>query len=1724
MRKNRYNPLFDCGNLFGDIFEGEQLQLDLFVSTADSTRNENANAQSVEQNKTAAETQLYDYSFEYQLLSRLKMDCEYFLNAGNRCEKHLWACNVNAQISKMRELYDLLPEKPEWLTREEIDDYADRMAPPSPFATENFRIRDDCLGQGTAKEKFQRNISAIKLLKKLETSGKQATVRDQEILAKYVGWGGLFDAFDATKTSWAKEYRELKDVLTPEEYAAARASTLASFYTSPTIIKAMYDVLGKLGFTSGNILEPSMGVGNFFGLLPEAMRDSRLYGVELDVISGKIAQYLYPKANITIAGFETTNRKDFYDVAIGNVPFGNYRVNDSAYNKLNFSIHNYFFAKALDQVRPGGIVAFITSRRTMDKKNSEVRKYIAQRADLLGAIRLPNDAFKENAGTKVVSDIIFLQKRDRIITAEPDWIGLSETEDNVLINNYFVQRPEMMLGTPSSESSPYGERVFTLAPIADATLSDLLQEATRHINGEYQSVAISECDNETIQETMPADPNVKNYSYTIVDGAVWYRENSVMVKSDLTGVVEKRVKGMIELRDCVRNLIERQLDFSVSDEAIQEMQTKLNRLYNNYTAEYGLINSRANALAFNDDSSYFLLCSLEELDENKKLKRKADIFNKRTVQPHREATSADSPAEALALSIGERGCVSMPYMSRLCGLSEEEIVRELRSVIFLNPAYENDTKEQQYLTADEYLSGNVRKKLEQAELFAKLFPEKYAVNVEALKKVQPKELSATEIDVRLGATWIDKRYIQQFMEETFRTPFHLCDSIRVDFSERTSEWHVSNKSSVGYDINADVTFGTDRANAYKILEDTLNLRDVRIYDQKATDNGQTKRVLNSKETILAQQKQGLIKDAFREWIWKDLDRREDLVRKYNRIFNSVRPRAYDGQHLILTGMNPEIKLWEHQRNAIARILYGGNTLLAHEVGAGKTFEMVAAAMESKRLGLCNKSLFVVPNHLTEQWASEFLRLYPAANILVTTKKDFEPRNRKTFCARIATGDYDAVIMGHSQFEKIPLSVERQKWILEEQIGELLDAIMEIEDAKEERFTVKQLEKAKKALQVKLEKLMNNDRKDDVVTFEQLGVDRLFVDEAHAFKNLFFTTKMRNVSGLSTSASQKSSDMLIKCRYMDELTGSVGVIFATGTPVMNSMTELYTMMVYLQHDMLEETQLIKFDSWASVFGETVTAIELAPEGTGYRARTRFARFHNLPELMSLFKETADIQTSDQLNLPAPHPVYHTEVAHPTDIQNDMMRELSERAAKIHRGEVDSSEDNMLCVTSDGRKIGLDQRLMNPLLPDDPNSKLNLCVRNVLRIWRETLENRLTQLIFCDFSAPKADASFNVYDDIKAKLIANGVPETEVAFIHDANTEIQKEDLFRKVRTGQVRVLLGSTQKMGAGTNCQDKLIALHDLDAPWRPGDLEQRSGRIIRQGNNNPEVHIYRYVTEATFDAYLWQTLENKQKFIAQIMTSKSPVRTCEDVDETALSYAEIKALCAGDERIKEKMDLDVEVSRLKLVRAEYQSKQYELEDKLLKKYPMQMERDLFFIKGINADIKTLASHPSPTEGFVGMTVQDRFYADKQEAGKALLNARCYLHGYEEAIVGSYRGFKIALHLEALGHRHFLVLKGATDYSVELGESAQGNIVRIDNALADLPKRKQRIYEDLERLRAQMKVAKEELGKPFPKEEEYQKKSARLIELNAELNLDGKKESELAPVDVENVSANRRAA
>ena len=1593
-------------------------------------------------------------------------------------------------------------------------------AEPVPEPAGNFHITDEHLGEGGAKQKYARNIEAIKTLFRLEEEHRGASAEEQEVLAQYVGWGGLADAFDPNKDNWAKEYTELKGMLSEDEYAAARGSVLNAHYTSPTVIRAIYDAVEKMGFRSGNILEPSMGVGNFFGMLPDTMQDSRLYGVELDSITGRIAQKLYPQADITVAGFETTDRRDFYDLAVGNVPFGNYKVADKAYNKLGFSIHNYFFAKAIDQVRPGGIVAFVTSRYTMDSKDSTARKHMAERADLLGAIRLPNNAFKANAGTEVVSDIIFLQKRDRPIDHEPDWVQLGKTEDGFAINQYFVDHPEMVLGQLTMESTQYGHDL-TVAPIEGTSLADQLAEAVQHIEGNYTAVEIAApdvADAEAQRKTLPADPTVKNFSYTVVDGEIYYRENSIMTQIELSDNAKGRVAGMVELRQIVNELIQQQLN-DFPDEDIKASQAKLNAAYDAFTAKYGLINDKKNARLFDDDSSYYLLCSLENLDENKNLKSKADMFTKRTIRPERVVTSVDTPSEALAVSIGEHGKVDLPYMAELLGTPGEygRITTELSGVIFKDPAADPTDPEAGWQTADEYLSGNVRDKLRMAQLAAESHPE-FKVNVDALTKAQPKDLEASEIDVRLGATWLAPSIVQQFMMETFQPPYRIRynNAITVRYSPYTSEWRISNKSATGFgDIMATETYGTRRANAYKILEDTLNLRDSRVYDTIEED-GKEKRVLNQNETTLAQQKQQAIKDAFAGWVWKDPQRRALLVKKYNELFNSTRPREYDGSHIHFVGMNPEINLREHQRNAVAHVLYGYNTLLAHEVGAGKSFEMAASAMELKRLGLCQKSLFVVPNHLTEQWASEFLRLYPHAKLLVTSKKDFEPGNRKKFCARIATGDYDAVIIGHSQFEKIPLSAERQERLIQEQMDEIEEAIEEAKAQVGEHFTVKQLEKLRKSLKQKLEKLQGADRKDDVVTFEQLGVDRLFVDESQNYKNLFLYTKMRNVAGLSTSEAQKSSDMFGKCRYLDEITGGRGVIFATGTPLSNSMTEMYTLMRYLQYNTLQQKGLTHFDAWASTFGETTTAIELAPEGTGYRARTRFAKFFNLPELMAMFKEAADIKTSDQLNLPVPQAKFETVVVKPSEIQQDMVQALSERAAEVHSGSVDPSVDNMLKITSDGRKIGLDQRLMNSALPDDPNSKLNACVNNVLRIWNDTKEQKLTQLIFCDMSTPKGDGSFNVYDDIRTKLLNAGVPEQEIEFIHNADTENKKAELFSKVRSGQVRVLLGSTAKMGAGTNVQTLLVAVHHLDVGWRPSDMTQRNGRIIRQGNQNKQVYVYNYVTESTFDAYLYQTLENKQKFISQIMTSKSPMRSCDDIDEQALSYAEIKALCAGDPRIREKMDLDVQVAKLKVLRGDFQNQKYRLEDKLLKTFPEEIQKQKTRIAALQQDSQIAAAHPQDKENFCGMTIKGMVYDDKKAAGERLLLARQEMPNADMMLLGTYRGFELNIRFDSFKNEHQAVLRAELSYPVSLGDDARGNITRLDNAIDNFTDRIADAENALQNLEQQKQAAEVEVAKPFAQEEELAEKSARLAELNALLNIDrDRSSSQDAPEETE---------
>lgn len=1604
---------------------------------------------------------------------------------------------------------------------------------------EDFRITDTHLGKGNRREKFQRNIAAITTLQTLEKENRFATKEEQETLSQYVGWGGLPDVFDKSKDNWHSEYLQLKDLLTEDEYEMARASTLNAHYTSPTVIKAIYDAVEQMGFTTGNILEPACGTGNFFGMLPESMQGSNLYGVELDSITGRIAKQLYPSANISITGFEKTELPDsFFDLAIGNVPFGNYKLSEKRYDSQNFLIHDHFFAKALDKVRPGGIVAFVTSKGTMDKKNPEVRRYLAQRAELLGAIRLPNTAFSKNAGTEVTSDIIFLQKRDRPIDVDRDWIHLGLDENDITLNSYFADHPGMILGNMEMVSGQFGEE-SACVPIEGADLIEQLKAAVLNVEGEISEADLPDLEISE-QVSIPADPNVKNHTYALVDGEVYFRENSRMVKPALNQTAKERITGLVELRECVNDLIYFQLE-DFSDEVIKVEQVKLNQLYDRFTEKYGLINSRGNSIAFSEDNSYYLLCSLEDVDEDGNLKAKADMFTKRTIKKSVKITSVDTPSEALAVSIAEKAKVDMSFMAELTGLTEEEIATQLKGVIFRIPELYSTDAPPHYVTADEYLSGNVREKLRTAELSART-SEEYKVNVEVLQMAQPKDLDASEIEVRIGSTWIDKEYMQEFMYELFDTPYRNQGTIKVNYSNFTAEWSVTAKNSISYDdVAAYATYGTARANAYKIFEDTLNLRDVRIYDTKTEPDGKEIRVLNIKETEAAQQKQQLIKDGFKDWIFKDADRRQTLVKLYNERFNSVRPREYDGSHINFVGINPQIKLREHQINAIAHILYGNNTLLAHEVGAGKTFEMIAGAMESKRLGLCQKPLFAVPNHLTEQWASEFLRLYPAANILVATKKDFETKNRKKFCARIATGEYDAVIIGHSQFERIPVSLERQERLFREQIDEIEQGIREVKSSGGEGFTVKQFERTKKGLIERLKKLEARERKDSVVTFEQLGVDRLYVDEAHSYKNLFTFTKMRNVAGLSTSDAQKSSDMFLKCRYMDELTGGKGTVFATGTPVSNSMVELYTMQRYLQYDTLREKGLLHFDAWASTFGETVTQNELAPEGKGYRPRTRFSRFFNLPELMSMFKEVADIKTADELNLPTPEVIYETVVAKPTEIQQELVQELSERAAKIHNDRIDPSIDNMLKVTSDGRKLGLDQRVINPMLPDDEGSKVNTCVNNILRIWEDGKNDKLTQLLFCDLSTPKGrpqankvakaggsaingvelhaledalpddvtavQAQFSIYEDIREKLIAKGVPAAEVAFIHEANTDTRKKELFAKVRNGDVRVLLGSTAKCGAGMNVQDRLVALHDLDCPWRPGDLTQRSGRIIRQGNSNEQVKIFRYVTEDTFDAYLWQTVENKQKFISQVMTSKSPVRSCEDIDEAALSYAEIKALCAGNPLIKEKMDLDIEVAKLKLLKASHQSTKYRLEDNLLKHFPESIERHKGYIKGFEQDIVTLTDHTpkvlqgEPSKDDFKITIKGDTLTDKDNAGAAILEACKEVKNSDPVEIGNYKGFTMYLSYTAFGNEHTLMLKGAMSHTTKLGLDARGNLTRIDNALNNMPQRLQSVQKELENLYNQQMAAKLEVQKPFMQEQELKEKTARLAVLDKELNM-----------------------
>ena len=1579
------------------------------------------------------------------------------------------------------------------------------LAHPLDASGSNYRITDDHIGEGAPLERFQRNLNAIRLLKTVEAEDRAATAEEQAVLAQYVGWGGLADFFDEKNA----RYGELKELLTDAEYAAARESTLTAFYTPPVVIRSIYAALEQMGFQQGNILEPSCGVGNFLGMLPESMTDSKLYGVELDDLSGRMARQLYQRSGIAVQGYEKIAFPDnFFDVAVGNVPFGQFKVADKRYDRLNLSIHEYFIAKTLDKVRPGGVIAFVTSSFTMDKRTANVRKYIAQRAELLGAIRLPNNAFKAAAGTEVVSDILFLQKRDRMVDIEPEWVHLATNDDGIQMNSYFVDSPDMVLGEMKMVSGPYGPEP-TCAPFPDQPLDSLLASAIQNIHGEITAYDREE-ELEGEDRSIEADPTVRNFSYTLVDGKIYYRENSRMNPVEVSKTAESRIKGMIELRDCVRTLLEYQTE-DYPEEEIKNQQAKLNTLYDAFTRKYGLINSRGNAIAFDQDSSYFLLCSLEVLDEEKNLKRKADLFTKRTIRSHKPAERVDTAVEALALSIGEKAHVDMAYMSQLTGKDEEALFSELKGIVFLNPDYVEGVNEK-YLPADEYLSGNVRKKLAEAQAKAAQDPQ-FQVNADALAKVQPVDLTASEISVRLGATWLNPEYIRQFMFETLGTPRSAQWNIKVHYSKITGEWRIEGKSKDRGNVKALTTYGTKRVNAYEIIEDSLNLKDVRVFDYQYDPDGRRVAVLNKKETAIAQSKQELLKEAFTEWIWKDPERRETICKAYNILFNSNRPREYDGSHINFSGMNPEITLRKHQVNAIAHILYGGNTLLAHVVGAGKTFEMVAAAMESKRLGLCQKSLFVVPNHLTEQWASEFLQLYPAANILVATKKDFETKNRKKFCGRIATGDYDAVIIGHSQFEKIPMSVERQRAILEQQMEEIMWGIQEAKADKAENFTIKQMEKTRKGLQMKLDKLNDQSRKDDVVTFEELGVDRIFIDESHYYKNLFLYTKMRNVGGIAQTEAQKSSDLFMKCRYLDEITGGRGIVFATGTPISNSMVELYTIQRYLQMNALQEQGLQHFDSWAANYGETVTAIELSPEGTGYRAKTRFAKFYNLPELMSVFKNVADIQTADMLKLPVPEAHYHNIALKPSEYQKDMVASLAERAEKVRNREVDSSVDNMLLITNDGRKLALDQRLINPMLPSDPNSKAAKCAENVFEIWQRTADQRSTQMIFCDLSTPKGDGSFSVYDDIRAKLLELGIPEHEIAYIHNAKSEAQKKDLFGKVRSGQVRILLGSTQRMGAGTNCQQKLIALHHLDCPWRPSDLQQREGRIIRQGNENPEVDIYSYVTEGTFDAYLYQLVESKQKFISQIMTSKSPVRSAEDVDEQALSYAEIKALASGNPMIKEKMDLDIEVSKLKLLKSNHLSQRYALEDSISKTFPREIAETQARLTGYGADIATVKEQTHPNaDGFAPMTLAGVIYAEKKEAGAGLLALCQNMLSPEATQVGSYRGLTLELSFDSFAQEYKLAMIGQLRHVVTLGTDVFGNIQRMDNALDTLPVKEQVCRERLSDLEAQLETARVEVQKPFPREEELKAKTARLEELNALLNLD-KREPEV--VDAE---------
>ena len=1607
--------------------------------------------------------------------------------------------------------YDKEPEPivPAWEQKKKSKVKSFDLHPDIPMAERhNFDLANNQVEEVNKKERFHRNYAAIKVLKDCQNENRFATPDEQKILSRYVGWGGIPEAFDERAGAWHTEYAMLKNILTPEEYASARESTLTAFYTPPEVSTAIYKVLEQMGFQEGNLLEPSCGIGNFIGMLPKSMENAKVYGVELDTVSAGIAQQLYQKSSIAAQGFEEVNVPDsFFDGVIGNVPFGDFKVSDKRYDKYNFLIHDYFFAKSLDKLRPGGVMALVTSKGTMDKENSNVRKYIAQRAELLGAIRLPNDTFKGNAGTEVVSDILFLQKRDRLIDIEPDWVHLDTDENGIRMNSYFVQHPEMILGEMKMVSGRFGPEA-TCEPFDNADLSELLNEAVSNIHGEISEYEVAD-ELEEEDNTIPADPMVRNFSYTVLDDKIYFRENSRMSPVEVSATAENRIKGMIGIRDCVRNLIELQTE-DYPDSEIKQAQEKLNTLYDSFTKKYGLINSRANTSAFSDDSSYALLSALEVLDEDGELERKADMFFKRTIKPHKPVREVDTADEALAVSMGEKAAIDMEYMMELSGKSEEELFADLKGVIFLNPLYEyGNSYEPKYLMADEYLSGNVREKLATAKRSAALYPEDYTVNVQALEKVQPKDLTASEISVRLGATWIPPEIFQQFMFEFLDTPRYAQWNIKVHYSQFTGEWNIEGKSYDRSNVKAYSTYGTSRINAYKIIEETLNLKDVRIFDYIEDDEGKKKAVLNKKETAIAQAKQELIKQGFQDWIWADPTRREKLTKMYNEKFNSIRPREYDGSHIVFNGMNPEIELREHQKNAVAHILYGGNTLLAHAVGAGKTFEMVAAAMESKRLGLCNKSLFVVPNHLTEQWAAEFLQLYPAANILVATKRDFETKNRKKFCGRIATGDYDAVIIGHSQFEKIPMSIERQRAILEQQLEELTDGIMDLKRNRGENFSIKQLEKSKKSVKQKLEKLNDQSRKDDVVTFEELGVDRLFIDESHYYKNLYLYTKMRNVGGIAQTEAQKSSDLFMKCRYLDELTGGRGTVFATGTPISNSMVELYTIQRYLQYNTLVKNNLQHFDSWASTFGETVTAVELTPEGTGYRAKTRFAKFYNLPELMAMFKEVADIKTADMLELPVPEAHFHNVAVKPSEMQKEMVASLAERAEKVRGGGVDSSVDNMLKITNDGRKLALDQRMLNDMLPDFEGSKINACVDNIYRIWEETADKKSAQLVFCDLSTPKNDGTFSVYNDIRKKLIERGVPESEVRFIHEADTDVKKKELFQKTRKGEVRVLLGSTQKMGAGTNVQDRLIALHDVDCPWRPSDLEQRSGRIIRQGNSNPDVDIYRYVTEQTFDAYLYQLVEGKQKFASQIMTSKSPVRSAEDIDETALSYAEIKMLATGNPYIKEKMDLDIQVQKLKLLKSNFLSEKYALEDKIIKYYPQRITALENRIEGLKQDVETAKQHPKPTDDrFVGMEVKGVFYSEKADAGKAIIEACKQMNSPDPIPLGKYRGFETELLFNTAERNYEVRLKGATSRNVPLGDDAYGNIIRLDNGIERFAESLSLAENDLENTKNQLETAKKEVQKPFIQEEELKTKLARLDELNILLNMD-KRENEI---------------